>query len=136
MSRNELTGNDRWDQDRSEVSDMSETVICRRCHRPLRRKDSMDAGIGTTCAKRERQEARLGSTGASESTAAKAREDLADGAVQPTSRRTSAGNRVYLAVSSDGGSCYFATVDACTCPAGHRGKYICRHRAAIILRVA
>jgi hypothetical protein len=69
-------------------------------------------------------------------TVTKAREDLSDGAIQPTTQRTSAGNRIHLAVSSDGTMCYLTTIAECTCRVGLKGKYMCRHRAAVILRNA
>jgi predicted nucleic acid-binding Zn finger protein len=39
-------------------------------------------------------------------------------------------NRVFLAVSSDGTGTYLTTHSACTCPAGLRAKYDCKHRIA------
>jgi len=112
---------------------MAETTTCTRCGRQLRTAQSVAVGYGRTCLKRERQE--RAAAGIKAETLAKAVEDLEDGAVQPTTRTTATGHRVYVAVSSDGASRYLATRAACTCRGGHRGR-VCRHRAAAILAAA
>jgi uncharacterized Zn finger protein len=43
---------------------------------------------------------------------------------------------VHVVIGSNGDSRYLATTAACTCRAGLRGKYMCRHRAAVILKAA
>jgi hypothetical protein len=113
---------------------MNETR-CSRCHRTLRAKSSIAAGMGPTCAKRARQEAAAAAAGIKADTLAKATEDIDDGAVQPTTRRTSSGHRVYVAISSDGTHRHLATTHGCTCRGGHYGR-TCRHRAAAILKAA
>ena len=61
----------------------------------------------------------------------KARELIEQGAILPTSR---AG--LFTAVSSDGVTTYLVHASGCTCPAGHRGKYACYHRAAVAILTA
>lgn len=108
-------------------------VLCERCHRELHARGSVLTGYGRVCAKHERQE--RAAAGITPDTVSKAREDLSDGAVQPTAFCTRAGGRIYLAVSSDGSQRYLTTVDNCSCLAGQYGR-MCRHRTAVILKVA
>ncbi|MGW6503000.1 helix-turn-helix domain-containing protein [Nonomuraea angiospora] len=58
----------------------------------------------------------------------KARSLIEDGGIVRTSRPG-----LYKAVSSDGTTVYMAHRSGCTCPAGHRGKYACYHRCAVVL---
>lgn len=108
-------------------------TTCSRCHRPIHTASSIAIGMGPTCARRARQEKAAAALAFKAATVTKARQDMEDGAIQPTSRRTSTGNRIYVAVSSDGNDRYLTTETACTCPAGHRSKHVCRHRAAATL---
>jgi uncharacterized Zn finger protein len=111
------------------------TTHCTRCGRTLTNPDSIAAGMGHTCARRTRQEQAAKAAEVKPDTMAKALEDLEDGAVQPTTRTTSTGHRIYVAASSDGRGWYLATEAACTCRAGHRGR-MCRHRVAALLSAA
>lgn len=114
----------------------TEPTTCTRCGRTLRAPASIARGTGDVCAKRNAQDQAITASGIKADTAAKAREDIADGAVQPTTRTTSTGHRVYIAISSDGTDRYLTTRASCTCKAGLKGKHVCRHRAAAILLAA
>lgn len=110
-----------------------EQATCRRCGRTLR----VSTGIGPTCAKRERAERAAEAAGIKAATAAKAREDIEDGAVIDTRRTTKAGHRIFAVVSSDGTRTYLTSpAGACTCAAGLKGKHRCRHSVAALLLTA
>jgi uncharacterized Zn finger protein len=109
------------------------TTRCTRCGRLLTSKASIARGMGATCAQRTRQERVLSDI--KPETAAKAREDLADGAIVNTRRTTIAGRRVYASLSSRGDRTYLTTSAHCTCRAGHKGR-TCRHVVAVRLLTA
>jgi len=112
-----------------------DSATCRRCSRPLRAAASIAAGVGAVCAKRERQARAVEAVKAD--TLAKAREDIADGAVVDTRRVTSSGRRIFAVVSSRGDTTYLASPGgACTCKAGLKGKHLCRHAVAARLIAA
>jgi hypothetical protein len=58
----------------------------------------------------------------------RARELIEQGGILATSRPG-----IYTAVSSDGTVTYLVAEEACSCPAGLRGKHVCYHRAAVAL---
>lgn len=58
----------------------------------------------------------------------KARDAIEAGAILPTRRPN-----LFTAVSSDGSTTYLVAREACSCPAGARGKFLCWHRAAVAL---
>lgn len=124
----------------------TKTATCRRagCHATLRAPRSVAAGIGPTCARREREDAAahqarhdaaLATAVASVDTTPfkdpkraldKAEQLLIDGGLVPTRFPG-----VYLATGSDGVSTYLTdrTERSCTCPAGARiGR--CNHLLA------
>lgn len=106
---------------------MNETTKCRRCHRKLRSTASVAAGIGRTCARKERQEqaAKLVLANYTDVQVEKVRQLLADGGVARVDRHT------FLAVASDGVEQYEVntTHASCTCKAGQFGRH-CYHLAA------
>jgi hypothetical protein len=112
---------------------MPTTTKCRRCHRVLRSASSIAAGIGRTCARRERQEqaAKLVLANYSAAQVEKVRELLADGGIARVTRTT------YLAVASNGIDRYEidTTAHTCTCKAGQNGRS-CYHIAAAQLAAA
>jgi len=112
---------------------MPTTIKCRRCHRALRSATSIAAGVGPTCARRERQEtaAKLVLASYSPTQVDSVKQVLADGGVARTGRHT------FAVVASDGVRRY--TVDtthaSCTCKAGQNGR-ACYHLAAAQLAAA
>jgi hypothetical protein len=116
-------------------SPRTEQTTCRRCRRPLRSTTSITAGIGPTCARRDRADRAAEAAQIKAATIAKAHEDIDDGAIIDTRRTTRAGRRIFAVLSSTGTGTYLATTAACTCRAGHAGR-VCRHRAAAILTAA
>ena len=98
-------------------------TTCRRCHRTLRK--SRD--IGPTCARREAAEHAY-----RPAQVEKAHEVLDDHGIAATPIRTARGRRVFVVVSSDGSDRYFATVAACKCFAGLKGRR-CYHQLAVRL---
>ena len=104
-------------------------VRCARCHRPLTSTKSIAAGQGRTCTKRTRQEA--AGAGIKPATVAKAQELIEQGGIVPLR-----GRRVFEVVSSDGSATYKTAPQACTCPAGIKGRHVCYHRVAAILLAA
>ena len=115
----------------------AEQPHCRRCHRTLRSAASIATGYGPTCLRRERAERAAEAAAIKADTLAKAREDIADGAIVDTRRTTKAGRRIFAVVSSDGTRTYLATpAGACTCRAGLKGQHRCRHSAAALLLTA
>lgn len=100
---------------------------CTRCGRTLCSDLSRAAGMGRTCARRAAVE-----TTYSAAQLAKAVELIEDGGIAVTPLRTARGRRVFEVVASSGAARYMATVTACTCPAGLKGRR-CYHRAALRL---
>jgi hypothetical protein len=87
------------------------TAKCRKCHRALRSAASVAAGIGPRCAAIE-----AALQGLDDRQQDKAREALADGAVQPTGRPG-----IAQVVSDAGDEIYLASVTGhCTCAHGAR----------------
>jgi len=112
-------------------------VTCTRCNRILRSPASIARGMGRSCARRVCEAAALMTDSVKAETLAKAVEDVEDGALVDTRRVTSAGRPVFEVVSSTGVGTYLATPGgACTCKAGLRGKYLCRHVIAAALLAA
>lgn len=112
-------------------------TTCTRCRRPLTSPGSINRGMGKGCARRVREVTAAALDVVKPDTLAKAVEDLEDGAVIDTRRVTSTGRRVFAVLSSDGTDVYLATPSgACTCKAGLKGKYLCRHAVAAALVAA
>jgi len=103
---------------------------CRRCRRTLRSQATRTAGIGTTCARKERAEQAY-----SADQRAKALQVLEDGAIARTPLRTPLGRPVFAVVASSGEQLYFATKTGCTCPAGVHGRR-CYHQLAVVYSAA
>ena len=95
-------------------------TTCRRCGRHLRK----SIGIGPTCARREAAEHTYKPIQVE-----KAHEVIDDHGIAATPIRTAKGRRVYVVVSSNGADRYFATIAACTCTAGLKGRR-CYHQLA------
>lgn len=106
---------------------------CRRCNRPLRAADSVARGYGRTCGAKIREAAKAKVISQYKPhQVANAQELIEQGALVPLR-----GRRVFLAVSSDGSQTYRTHRAACTCPAGIKGRYTCKHQiAAHILSLA
>ncbi|MEC3995194.1 hypothetical protein VSR01_17295 [Actinacidiphila sp. DG2A-62] len=101
---------------------------CLKCHRILRC-PSPD-GYGPKCRRKIRRATKAPELGQYKPhLVEKAVELLEQGAVVPL-RRTGK-NRVFLVVSSDGGSNYRTARAACNCPAGLKAIYMCKHRIAV-----
>lgn len=105
---------------------------CLRCGRGLRSAKSVSTGYGPTCHRKVRAAARAEVVAQYKPhQVAKAEELIEQGGLVPLR-----GN-VFLAVSSDGSTVYRTHRAACTCPAGLKGRYACKHSiAAHILSLA
>ncbi|WP_225846933.1 SWIM zinc finger family protein [Streptomyces sp. HPF1205] len=100
---------------------------CTKCRRRLR-KPSPD-GYGPKCRAKVRRAGRRPEIGQYKPhLVEKAIELLEQGGLIPL--RKSSKNSVFLAVSSDGTTTYKTAPAACTCPAGLRAAYDCKHRIA------
>jgi hypothetical protein len=108
---------------------------CTRCGRAITTSTSIARGMGRTCASRIRNEAATLTAAVKADTIAKAMEDIEDGAIIDTRRRTTSGHRIFAVMSSAGTGTYLATQAACTCRGGHRGR-TCRHTIAARLIAA
>jgi hypothetical protein len=101
---------------------------CTKCGRRLR--NYSPDGLGPKCRRKVRK------AGRSEVIARRYKAHLVEKAVELLEQggliplRESSKNVVFLAVSSDGSTAYRTAVAACTCPAGLRSKYDCKHRIA------
>jgi hypothetical protein len=106
---------------------------CLRCGRTLTSAKSTATGYGPTCTRKVREAARAEVIAQYKpAQVAKAEELIEQGALIPLRA-----NRVFLAVSSDGTQTYKTHRAACTCPAGLKGRYACKHQiAAHILSLA
>ena len=99
---------------------------CLRCGRVLRSADSVRTGYGPTCKRKVRAAAQAQVIAAHKpATVAKARELIEQGAIVPLR-----GRRVFTVVASNGIDTYKTAPQACTCPAGLRGRFVCYHRVA------
>ena len=105
---------------------MTKTATCTRCGRTLRT-EGFARRMGRTCARRAAAE-----QAHSAAQREKATEVLELGAIASTPIRTARGRRVFVVIASSGTDRYFATVTACTCASGLRGRR-CYHRLAAIL---
>ncbi|MFF0395159.1 hypothetical protein ACFYSJ_05135 [Streptomyces sp. NPDC005248] len=102
---------------------------CIRCRRILRR-PSAD-GYGSKCRAKIRRATKAPEVNQYKPhLVEKAVELLEQGAVIPL--RASKKNRVFLVVSSDGGSNYRTARAACNCLAGLKAVHMCKHRIAVI----
>lgn len=104
---------------------------CSNCGRRLTAKRSVADGKGRACKAKLRRAAVAEATeGVKADLVVKAVELLADnGLVQIRPR-------VFKSMSSDGTRTYRTAREACTCPAGIRGKYLCYHRVAASIALA
>ena len=112
---------------------MNTTAHCTRCGRTLRSLDSINRGMGRTCARKARQEAAAKLVLATYSAAQveSVKQVLADGGVQRVDRHR------FEVVASDGIRRYEVdtTHASCTCAAGAHGR-ACYHLAAATLAAA
>ena len=115
--------------------DTTPEVRCTKCGRRLR--NYSPDGLGPKCRHKVRK------AGRSETITRRYKTHLVERAVELLEQggliplRDTGKNRVFLAVSSDGSTAYRTTHSVCTCPAGLRAKYDCKHRiAADIFRLA
>ena len=107
------------------------TATCRRCHATLRSTRSVARGIGPTCERNERREQAAAAAGFKPTAVVKAKELIADKGIIAIR-----GRRVFQVVASNGTDRYLTAPQACTCPAGLRGKHACYHRAAATMLAA
>lgn len=100
---------------------------CLRCGRALRSAHSTATGYGPTCLRKVKAAARTHAQAGGHKPAqvAKAAELIEQGGLVPLRAR-----RVFQVVASNGTSTYKTAAQACTCPAGTRGLYVCYHRIA------
>lgn len=101
---------------------------CTKCGRLLR--NYSPDGLGSKCRRKVRKAGRAPEIAHRYKAhlVEKAVELLEQGGLIPL--RKSSKNAVFLAVSSDGSTAYRTAMAACTCPAGLRAKYDCKHRIA------
>jgi hypothetical protein len=99
---------------------------CLRCGRALRSARSTATGYGPTCTRKVRAAARAEVVAQFKpAQVAKAQELIETGAIVPLRAR-----RIFTVISSDGTATYKTAPQACTCPAGLKGRYVCYHRIA------
>lgn len=108
-----------------------QTATCKRCKATLTSARSIARGRGAHCEREYRREQAVQAAGFKAAMVAAAREIIADHAIVPIR-----GRRVFEVVSSDGTGRYKTAPQACTCPAGLRGRYLCKHRAAATILAA
>lgn len=110
----------------------SDKTLCLRCHRVLRSAKSVALGYGPTCHRKVRAAAKAEVLAQYKPhQIAKAEELIEQGGLVPLR------GLIYIAVSSDGTQTYKTHRAACTCPAGLKGRYACKHSiAAHILSLA
>lgn len=108
--------------------DATPETTCTKCGRRLR--NYSPDGLGPKCRRKVRKAGRCETVARRYKThlIERAVELLEQGGLIPL--RDTGKNRVYLAVSSDGSTAYRTTHSACTCPAGLRAAYDCKHRIA------
>lgn len=99
---------------------------CLRCHRVLRSAKSVASGYGPTCTRKVRESARAEIIATHKpAQVAKAVELIEQGGIIPLRAR-----RIFTVISSDGTHAYKTAPQACTCPAGVKGRFVCYHRIA------
>lgn len=99
---------------------------CLRCGRKLTSAKSVATGYGPTCTRRVKAAAKAQVIAAHKpTTVAKAQELIEQGAIVPLR-----GHRIFTVISSDGTATYKTAAQACTCPAGIKGRFVCYHRVA------
>lgn len=99
---------------------------CLRCGRKLTSAASMATGYGPTCKAKVRAAAQAQVIAAHKpTTIAKAKELIEQGAIVPLR-----GRRIFTVVASNGNDTYKTAPQACTCPAGLKGRFVCYHRVA------
>lgn len=109
------------------------------CGRWLKAKASIARGRGPKCQARYEREIETAlnllaidlASEYSEEQVGKATELIEENGITPALTRPT-GQRIYLAVSSDGSQRYTAERDRCTCKAGQYGRR-CYHRAAALV---
>jgi hypothetical protein len=108
---------------------MTETpACCLSCGRVLRSAESIRLGRGPKCRAKIRAARRAADLAAYKASQIEAAAELIeDGAIVPVRAR-----RVFRTVSTDGSELYLTARQACTCPAGLRGRD-CYHRAAVLI---
>lgn len=99
---------------------------CLRCGRALRSLKSTTSGYGPTCTRKVRESARAEVIATHKpAQVAKAVELIEQGGIIPLRAR-----RIFTVISSDGTASYKTAPQACTCPAGLKGRFVCYHRIA------
>lgn len=102
------------------------TTHCLRCRRVLRSAKSIATGYGPTCTRKVRAAAKTELiTAYKPQQIAKAQELIEQGGIIPLRAR-----HIFTVISSDGTNSYKTAPQACTCPAGLKGKFVCYHRIA------
>jgi hypothetical protein len=99
---------------------------CLRCGRTLTSAKSIATGYGPTCTRKVRESARAQVIATYKpAQVAKAEELIEQGGIIPLRAR-----RIFTIISSDGTHTYKTAAQACTCPAGIKGRFVCYHRIA------
>jgi hypothetical protein len=103
---------------------------CIRCGRTLTSATSQARGYGRTCATRVRHAAQAADLADYKPAQVEAARELIEDAAIIQIRP-----RIYRSVSTDGSELYTTARQACTCPAGIKGR-ACYHRAAVAILTA
>lgn len=99
---------------------------CLRCGRALKSAKSVATGYGPTCTRKVKAAAKTEAvTAFKPAQVAKAVELIEQGGIIPLRAR-----RIFTVISSDGTASYKTAPQACTCPAGLKGRFVCYHRIA------
>jgi hypothetical protein len=101
---------------------------CTGCHRTLRNAASIARGMGRTCARNARKAAAV--IGFKPAAIEKAKELIEQGGIIALRAR-----RVFQVVASNGVDTYKTAKQACSCPAGIKGRK-CYHVAAVLMVTA
>ncbi|MER7814528.1 DUF6011 domain-containing protein [Streptomyces sp. NPDC096153] len=98
---------------------------CLRCGRKLTSIKSTATGYGPTCTRKVKAAAATHTASFKPALVAKAQELIEQGGIVPLRAL-----RIFTVISSDGASTYKTAPQACTCPAGLKGRFVCYHRIA------
>jgi hypothetical protein len=104
----------------------TEHTNCLRCGRKLTSTKSVATGYGPTCTRKVKAAAKAQVIAQHKPhLVAKAAELIEQGGIVPLRAR-----RIFTVISSDGTAAYKTAPQACTCPAGLKGRFVCYHRIA------
>jgi hypothetical protein len=98
---------------------------CLRCGRRISSAKSCATGYGPTCTRKVKAATIAQAASFKPAQVAKAQELIEAGGIIPLRAR-----RIFTVISSDGTHAYKTAPQACTCPAGLKGRFVCYHRIA------